>query len=164
MLANITGNIVEILRGAGIEAGRAYPRTAIEREGGCFVRARIESVKQTAAGFAGYLGQEADAEGEMHEVYGLRCSMELALDIYASHEKDNAAEACEALIDDIIFALGGSAGVSIGYVSCGGISTDKATGLLICPCRAALEIILTLPSEDDNVRFSDFILKGDIKK
>ena len=164
MLANITGGIVEILRGAGIQAGRAYPNSAITREGGCFVRARIESVKQSAAGFAGYLGQERDADGELREVYGLRCGAELALDIYASHEEDKAAEECEALIDDIIFALGGIAGVSIGGVSCDGVSVNKATGLLICPCRAALEVLLTLPSDEDNVRFSDFILKGEIKK
>jgi len=164
MFANITSSVVEVLTGAGINAGRAYPKAAIVREDGCFVRARVESVKQGAPGFANYLGLETGAEGVEWEVYGRRCKMELALDIYAFSTDGKAAEAGEALVDDIIFALGGCSGLSIGSVSCGGARPDRDTGAFLCPCKAELDVLLTLRCEDENVQFSDFILKGEIKK
>ena len=164
MFSKLTSSIVGLLNAGGINAGRAYPRAAMVKQEGCFVRARLESVKKSEPGFAAYLGTETDAEGSRREVYGMKCEIELALDIYAFYENENAAVSCEAMVDDIIFALGGSEGLSINSVTCAAAKPDRDTECFLCPCRASLSVLLTARAEDENVQFSDFILKGEIKK
>ena len=164
MFSNITAALVRSLRNAGIRAGQAYPAEAIVRDGECFVRVRIESLKQRGAGFGDYLGLETDESGAQTELYGMRCDMQLALDIYASCSKAGAAEKCEAMVDDIILALAKSSGLNIVSLRCTGVDTDRDTGLFCCPCTAGAEVFMTLEAENETARFSDFILKGEIKE
>lgn len=163
MFSNITSSIVALLEETGLNAGRNYPREAIRR-GECTVRAGIEAVRQSEAGFFGFLGIETDGEGNEKECYGMKCEAELKLDIYAPMDLANAAEECEKTVDELIFALGKWEGLKIRAFSCSGAKPDGETGMFLCPCRAELGLLLTLEAEDEAAQFSDFILKGEIKK
>lgn len=158
MFSNITRSLVDMLCESGIRAGRAYPTESIVRDGECFVRVRIELLRQSGAGFGGFIGIETDENGNRRELYGMRCEMEMALDIYAGD-----AEKCEGAVDEIILALGQSNGLDIREVKCSGVGLDRDTGLLLCPCRAGGELFLTLETENEEAQFSDFILKGEIR-
>lgn len=163
MLAKITEDIINILLTAGIPAGRAYPTEEIIRKG-VFVRVSAESVKRGEAGFGCYIGSETDDLGAAREVYGMRCSVGLSLGIYAPPGGEGA-EKCEALADDIIFALGGMSGLRIHSFSCGGAKPDSDTEMMLCQCRAEIGLFLTADApEGEEPIFSDFILKGEIRK
>lgn len=164
MLAKLTSSIVHLLSESGINAGRAYPKERMKQPEGCFVRVRLESAAKSEAGFAGYLGISSDENGNTREVWGMHCALELAMDIYASPGSDTAAEDCEALVDDIIFALEQAEGLRIGEVKCSGAQPDRDTGLFRCGCRAKTDVLLIAGSENEAAQFSDFILKGEIKK
>ncbi len=164
MFGNITSSIVEILESAGLSAGRAYPSQPIERDGACFIRAAVESVRQSESGFSGFLGAETDDEGGSREIYGMICDVNVALDIYAPMKSENGADKCEAAIDDIIFALGECEGLQIRELSCSRARPDSATEMFLCPCRANVSVLLTAAAREEAVQFSDFILKGEIKK
>lgn len=164
MFSNITASIIELLQNEGLSAGRAYPREAIARQGDCFIRAAVESVSQSEPGFARFLGLSYDDSGAAHEVYGMRCDLGLALDIYASIESENGAEICERAVDEIISALGKCEGVRIGSFSCSRAEPDRDTEMFLCPCKAGMTVLLTAEAEEEAAQFSDFILKGEIKK
>ena len=162
MFANITDRLVERLEAEGIKAGRAYPTGSIVPPEGCFVRARLSSLERSDSGFAAYLGTEQDDGGG--EVYGMRCRARVELDIYASCRDPQAARSCEALVDDIILALDKGGGLSISSFSCEGLRADRDTGCLLCPCSAQMELMLITRTEENEAQFSDFILKGEIRK
>ena len=66
-------------------------------------------------------------------------------------------------MDELIVALGGG-GLSVSSVVCGGAKPDGDTRCFICPCRVRFALLLTMEAEDGETQFSDFILKGEIKK
>lgn len=164
MFSNITASINELLNEAGLSAGRAYPREAIARDGGCFIRTAVESVSQSEPGFARFLGLRHDKDGSTHEVYGMRCDISLALDIYASMASENGAEVCEGAVDEVILALSKCEGVRIGSFSCSRAKPDRDMEMFLCPCRAGMTVLLTAEDHEEAAQFSDFILKGEIKK
>lgn len=164
MLDRIAQSLVDELQNAGISAGRAWPREAIRRTG-TYVRLSIASAQQSEAGFARFLGFCEQESGEMSELYGMRCRIGLRLDIYAGMECENAAAECEKAMDGIMLALADSAGLSISSVSCGETGHDRQTGMFLCRCKAETETELIFrKTEEESGEFTDFILKGELKK
>lgn len=164
MFSKLSHSIVQLLQQEGIQAGTAYPRQSIDRGGECFVRAAVESVSQSEPGFACFLGIERQEDGSEYELYGMKCDVSLALDIYCSLGTENGAESCESAVDDIILALGQWEGLRISGFSCKRAKPDRDTEMFLCPCRAELTVLLTAKAEEEAAQFSDFILKGEIKK
>ncbi|MBQ9733264.1 MAG: hypothetical protein IJV74_03410 [Clostridia bacterium] len=163
MFGNITESIVEQLRSCGLKAGRSYPVKPIGEGEGCFVRVSVDSVSRSEAGFARFLGMEFAEDGSAKEIYGMRCELCLAADIYASAGPENAAEACERELDSLMAALDRWDGISINTVKCSSAAPDSETGLFRCSCIAEVKAMLTAEKEEEALSFSDFILKGEIK-
>ena len=55
MLTNVINAVVTALQGAGISAGSAWPKAALQR-GDSFVAVGVERAEDCAGGFARYLG------------------------------------------------------------------------------------------------------------
>lgn len=162
MFSELTAKFAAMLQERGIEAGRAYPRSAIP-ESGCYVRLAVDSLSRTEGAFARFLGFETGSDGRSRECYGMKCAMTLAIDIFASMDCENGAEACEAAMDEVILALEDMEGLRINSVSCSRARPDSDTGAFLCACRAELTLLLTARSEAEADSFSSFILKGEIK-
>lgn len=164
MLDRIAQSLVDELQNVGISAGRAWPREAIRRTG-TYVRLSIASAQQSEAGFARFLGFRRRDGGDGAELYGMRCRIGLRLDIYAGADCENAAAECEKAMDGIMLALADCAGVSISSVSCGETCHDRQTGMFLCRCRAETDTELIFrKTEEESGEFTDFILKGELRK
>lgn len=164
MLAKIADSLVEALTQAGMQAGRAYP-SAPAPDKGLFLRLGIAGAEQTEAGFARFLGlKEREEDKAMVEVYGMKCRLELRLDIYAGMESANAAADCESAMDDIMQALAQYGGLKIRSVKCGQAQPDRATGLFLCPCAMKAEAELMFEKGEEAGEFTDFILKGELRR
>lgn len=163
MLDNICESLVQALTQAGIQAGRAYPRESISGEG-VFVKVAIHSARQSDSGFARFMGlTERASDGALTEVYGMRCEMALALDIYASMESENGAVDCEKAVDALLAALAEMKDLKISSVSASAVRPDADTGMFLCRCQAQAVALLTLERDDSAGEFTDFILKGELK-
>lgn len=163
MLDKIAQSLVDTLNQAGMEAGRAWPCAPIQ-DSGVYVRLAIESARQSEAGFSRFLGLKSRDDGSLLEVYGMKCHIGLRLDIYAGPEHENAAAQCERAMDGIMQALAQYGGLSISSVSCAGAAFDRDTGLFLCPCKAEATAELCFEAEEEAGQFTDFILKGELRK
>ena len=107
MLEALSAEVVEALKSGGVKAGAAYPKTPLDRSGGPFVQVGVRSAASSNAAFAGYLGSKIGEDGQSREIYGMKCAVSLALDIYASMASDNGHMACVECFDCCVQALAG---------------------------------------------------------
>ena len=164
MLENVVTAVADALEGAGISAGPAYPKTGVERDGGCFVRVGVAKAIDTNAGFARYLGMENDPETGAREVYGLRCALELSLDVYAPLSEENAALRCAALFDSAAAAIGAISGLQVRELSCGAPGPDRETGMFRLSGRIKCAALLTASGESGaEMAFTDYVLRGELR-
>jgi len=163
MLDKITDSLVEALAQAGFDAGRAWPGQPAQ-DSGVYIRLAIASARQSEAGFSRFLGLKTKDDGSLLEVYGMKCHIGLRLDIYAGPEQENAAAQCEKAMDGIMQALAQYGGLSISSVACDGAAYDRDTGLFLCPCKAEATAELCFEAEEEAGQFTDFILKGELRK
>ena len=165
MLEKLAESAAELLREAGLPAYRAFPREAVER-GGAFIAVGIRRASGRGAGFARYLGVEPDAERGGREVYGLRCDVELALDIYAPMDAENGAAECGQLFDAAAAALGAAEGLSVRELRCGEAAPDARLGMFVLRGAADCAALLVDESggDGDGKTFTDFVLKGELKR
>ena len=164
MPAKITRELVSVLEQAGFQAGRAWPKQHAAQQG-FYIRASIASAEQSEAGFARFLGLEKRPEdGAELEVYGMKCELVLQLDIYAGPEHDNGAACCEDALDEILQALALQGGLSIKSVKCSQTRFDEDLGMFICPCSLEARAELLFRSGEETGEFTDFILKGELRR
>ena len=163
MLEKLVGSVVEILSAAGLNAGAAFPKQAAAR-GSAFIAVGIRRASGRGAGFARYLGVERDPERGETEIYGMRCEVELALDIYAPMSEANGAAACSALFDRAAAALDGAAGLSVRELRCGEAAPDRTAGMFLLRGEAACSALLAAAGDDGDGTFTDFVLKGELKR
>ncbi|MGN1002554.1 MAG: hypothetical protein ACI4PC_07255 [Oscillospiraceae bacterium] len=167
MLESVVNAVIAALKDRGIDACAAYPRQPLAARSGCLVCAAVKSAAQTQGGFAGYLGVKTDENGNQTELYGLRCALELALDIYAPMDGENGAADCVRCFDAVTAALGGlGSGLKILELRCGEAAPDRESGMFRCRCGAKALAFLSAESAGDGeaAGFSDFILKGELRK
>ena len=164
MLETVIDAVVEALTDAGISAGSAYPKTGVERSGGGFVRVGVAKVVDTNAGFARYLGVENDPESGPREVYGLRCALELSLDVYAPLREENAALKCAALFDSAAAVIAAVGGLQVRELSCGAPGPDRETGLFRLAGGVRCAALLTASGADgEDMAFTDYVLRGELR-
>ena len=160
MLETVVSTVIGALTDAGISAGPAYPKDAVDRSAG-FVRVGVAKAVDTGAGFARYLGIENDPESGEREVYGLLCEIGLSLDVYAPLSEANAALACAALFDEAAAVVAGVSGLSVKELSCGAPGPDGETGMFRLAGGVKCAALLTASDSDSGgTAFTDFVLRG----
>jgi hypothetical protein len=163
MMAGVVNAVVTALGAAGLSAGCAWPKTPVTPGSG-FVRVGVERVEEISGGLARYLGVENDAQTGEHEVYGLRCTLTLQLDVYAPLSETNAAMRCLELFDTAAGAVSGIAGLHVSELRCGAPAPDRETGMFRLNGAAVCSALLLSASGDgDSGTFTDFVLRGELQ-
>ena len=163
MLEKVCEEIVGALRAEGIEAREKYSGGDAGEVNAPTVFVGISAVKAEAAGLGHYLGTKEREDMTQVELYGLRCAVEVAIDIYAPAQMHRCAAECAALFDRAIAAFDSLGGISIEQVSLDDGSVQAKSGLYRCPCciRGSAYIVAEC---GDGAAFTDFVLKGVLKK
>ena len=163
MLNKVRDAAIDCLQSAGINAGAAYPHTAVPA-GHSVIRVGIVKAADESAGFAGYLGTEYDPERGTRELYGLRCSFGLSLDIYVPLSAEDAAGDCLQLFDRAAGYIGvRSSGLKIHTLRCGEPAPDKTSGMMHLRGEAEGKVLLISENADGEENFSEFVLRGELK-
>ena len=163
MLNKVRDAAVDCLRAAGLNAGVSYLRSSVPAEHG-MIRVGITKAEDESAGFAGYLGTEHDPERGQREIYGLRCSFGLSLDIYVPLMAEDAAGDCLQLFDRAVECIGArNSGLKIKAFRCGEPAPDKASGMMHLRGEAEGKVLLISENADGEESFSEFVLRGELK-
>ena len=165
MLESVIVSVLEALTAAEIPAGAAYPKADAACPSGGMVRVGVAGCVDQSAGFGRYLGIESDPERGEREVYGLRCEIELSLDVYAAPREDNAALCCAALFDRAAAAVDGIDGLGVREITCGTAAPDASTGLfrLGGTLKCAALLVASGDDSEETAAFTDFILRGELR-
>ena len=165
MLENVISTVVEALTEAGVPAGAAYPKTDAACPAGGMARVGVAKAVDRSSGFGRYLGIETDPERGEREVYGLRCEIDLSLDVYAAPRETNAALCCAALFDRAAAVIDGIGGLGVREISCGAAGPDAATGLFRLGGSVKCSALLTAAADEsgETAAFTDFILRGELR-
>ena len=161
MLDNVRDAVVTALQNAGLEAGAAYPHSAVPASGSviCVGIARAEDC---SPGFARYLGVQNDPERGEREIYGLQCLMTVCLDIYAPLSAADGAGDCLALFDTAAGVIDGC-GIRLKALRCGEPAPDRVSGMMHLRGEAEGTALLTAVSDSGDERsFSNFVLRGEL--
>ena len=162
MLSNVIGAVVDALNAAEIPAGSAWRKAAVERDKR-FVCVGVERAED-CGGFARYLGMETDEVYGEREVYGLRCAVELRLDIYAPLAEANAANACLDLFDASAGVISCMQGLQVQALSCGAPAPDQDSGMFRLRCGVKCSALLLSTAQGEGGSFTDFVLRGELQK
>lgn len=161
MLESLVSLLVNTLEKAGLSAGPAFPKSSALTSPTSFVRVGIENVQCQDAAIDRYLGLEYRSGQGESERYGLRCEIQLCLDIYAPLSDENAASSCLATFDQTIDAIDGLSGLIVRELSCGTPKPDEHLPLFHLPAALRCHcLLITDPNSPDCPRFTDFILRG----
>lgn len=165
MLESVLSPVLEALRGAGLRAVRAYPRQPLCPKGETLLCVSVSEAKGVPAGLGSYLGIGTDpVTGLSEELYGARCEMELALDIYVAADAEDAGAECMRCADLISQALRTlPEGIKISSLSFGAMAPDPQTGRFLCRGAAAASAYFIARAADEDGIFTDFILKGSVR-
>lgn len=165
MLESVVSAVVQALGAAGLEAVGAYPKRQLCCRGDSLVCVGVKSAKGMPAGFGAYLGLGVNPEtGLKEELYGARCELALALDIYAGMSAENGAGECLRCAGLVGPALGAlPEGIKISSLSFGQVRPDGDTGMFLCSGVLACSAHFIARAEDEDGVFTDFILRGSVK-
>ena len=162
MLTNVICAVVDALNTAGVPACSAWRRAAADRNRSC-VCVGVERAEDCGA-FARDLGRETDEVYGEREVYGLRCAVELRLDIYAPLAEEHAANACLDLFDAAAGVISCMQGLQVQALSCGAPAPDKESGMFRLRCGVKCSALLLSTSQGEDGSFTDFVLRGELQK
>ena len=166
MLEGVIASVSSALCAAGISAGPAYPNAPATPDA-AFVRVGVLKAADKSAGFSRYLGLRQDPERGAVEVYGLRCELELSLDVYAplEAENENAALACAGIFDRAAAAVSGVPGLHVRELCCGAPGPDAETGMFRLSGGVKCAGLLTIADDDSgDTAFTDFVLRGELQR
>lgn len=165
MLESVLSPVVEALRGAGLNAVRAYPRLPLCPKGGTLLCVSVSEAKGSPAGLGAYLGVGTDpVTGLSEELYGARCAMELAVDIYVAADAEDATTECMRCAELITKALRTlPEGIKISSLSLGPMTADTQTGRFLCRAVLTASAYFIARAADEDGVFTDFILKGSVR-
>lgn len=162
MLEGVIAAVISALNTAGIPAGPAYPKEDISAH----VRVGVLKAADRSAGLSRYLGLRDDPERGAVEVYGLRCELELSLDVYAPPDADreNAALDCANTFDRAAAVISGVPGLHVRELTCGAPGPDAETGMFRLPGGVKCAGLLTVADDDGgDTAFTDFVLRGELQ-
>ena len=160
MLEGVINSVCSSLNAAGIPAGPAYPKEAVS----ALVRVGVLKAADRSAGLSRYLGMRNDPERGAVEVYGLRCELELSLDVYAPLDSENAALACAGTFDRAAAVISGVPGLHVRELTCGAPGPDAETGMFRLSGGVKCAGLLTVADgEGENTAFTDFVLRGELQ-
>jgi len=162
MLEKVCAEIIDALRGAGIDAREKYSGGDVREVKKPCIFVGISGMKACAAGIGHYLGIEEHDDMTHSELYGLRCEIEIALDICAPANTGRCAGTCAGLFDEALAALSGLEGLSIQQANMSDGTAEAKSGLYKCPCMVRGSAFIVAES-DEGAEFADFVLKGVLK-
>lgn len=163
MLENICIDIIECLREAGLDARYMYSGGDIRAIKGTVVLVGISGVQAASSGFGDFLGMMVRDDLTAEEIYGLECDISLAMDICVSANDENCALKCVQTFDKAIGALSALKGLRIKSMSMGEGTADAKSGLYKCRYTAKGSAYI-IACDEDGTAFTDFVLKGVLKK
>ena len=165
MLESVVSPVVEAIGGAGVRAVRAYPKRPLCEKGAPLVCVSVARAKGVPAGLGSYLGVETDpVTGLGREIYGSRCELELALDIYVPADAEDAGEECMRCVNLVSGALRSlPEGIKISSLSFGEMAADPQTGRFLCRGTAAASAFFIAREAEGEGEFTDFILRGSVQ-
>ena len=166
MLDGIVEAVVEVLEEADIVAFPAYIGSPIGWNEGAIVSVGIRSAECTGSGFGEYIGTRTDARtDEVTELYAMRCGVEISLDVYAPKNASNGAIECTKAFDGAIKALAGlRPGLKLSSFQRGEARPDGETGMFRMSCSAKGTAYLVAERDADDTEFTDFMLKGVLRR
>ena len=167
MLEGVIASVSSALCAAGISAGPAYPNAPATPDA-AFVRVGVLKAADKSAGFSRYLGLRQDPERGAVEVYGLRCELELSLDVYAppATDSENAALDCANTFDRAAAVISAMPGLRVRELTCLAPGPDAETGLFRLSGGVKCAALLTVADGgdgNDNTAFTDFVLRGELQ-
>lgn len=165
MLECIVDTVVDALVDANIQAVESFGSSPLDRRSGPVVCVGLQETKWQDAGFAQYLGLHRADDGSERETYAMRCDVVLSLSVYAPMNSDNAARACTVCFDsavEVLRSLGG--GLRLCRFSSSAAVPDTKTDMFHCSGTAEGSAFLTAERNDDGTEFTDFVLKGVIRR
>jgi len=164
MMSGLISAVVTALTAADISARSAFAASPIDRsESGVCVG--IGSAEQTEGGLARYLGVRTDAQNGETEVYGLRCTVALGLDVYAPMGAEDAPGACLDLFDAAAEVIADMPGLRVLSLSCGTPAPDERSGMFrLSGAVRCSALLLRTESGAAESTFTDFVLKGELQQ
>ena len=163
LLEKVIAAVVETLNLAEVPAAPAYVKQPLD-DTAAFVRVGVKRVSEAYGVGAQYLGILHDAEHGDREVYGLQCEIELSVDVYAPFAQDNGALVCTELFDSAALAIGAVEGLKLKALSCGAPAPEETTGMFLLRGSMLCSAWLVAEQSGEAGTFTDFILKGELKK
>lgn len=166
MLEGLIASVSSALNAAGIPAGPAFPNAPVPPEEGAFVRVGVLKAADKSAGLSRYLGLRQDPERGPVEIYGLRCELELSLDVFAPFAAENAALDCVNTFDRAAAAVSAMPGLYVREFTCGAPEPDAETGAFRLSGGVKCAGLLTVADNDggpETMAFTDFVLRGELQ-
>ena len=165
MLESVVSSVAEALRETGLNAVMAYPRQALCAKGETLVCVSVLRARELPAGLGAYLGMGTDpVTGLSEELYGSRCELEIALDIYLPVNVQDASAECMRAAELIARAAQAlPEGIKISSLSLGQMSADAETGRFLCRGVMAASAYFIARAGAEDGEFTDFYLRGSVK-
>lgn len=155
--------LIAALTAAGLDAVRAYPASALDRDRGPVVCVGIRENKLLSPGMGDYLGQRS-VNGAVSELYGLRAECAVSLDVYSPDGGEHGAAGCVRCGEKITSALADlPSGLRLRALRLGEAAYDRDTGMFRMTAELTCAAFLTRERDADTGVFTDFTLKGVLK-
>ena len=164
-LEQVKEAIAAALEKAEIQVQTAYAPNWAKAYSGPVAAVGLRTGESRGGALSSYLGQRTDPETQTcQEVYGMRLELTLSLDIY-SPPKEGAAggERVLAALHQIMLE-GLPAGLRPTELKWEEASWDPDTGMFLRRGSLACSAYFIAEASEDGAVFSDFILKGVVKK
>ena len=136
-LCQIRDAVICALRGAGLEAGAAFPDQRVQKHPDTFAVAAVGGAEGKAVGFCNYLGECTGPDGNLQELYGKLLEGEISIDV-----RGNTAGDCDR----------GCETASLCW--------DKNLQMFLRHGSLSCSALFVASQQEDEGGFCDFILKG----
>lgn len=157
--------LVTALQGAGLTAMGAYSEEQLKQYQTAVTAVGVREMRITHAGALEYLGERYDAVRDVVlEVYGRKMLLKLSLDVYAPRAL--GAESCEIAAETVtqtmMTALPG--GLRMKEIDWAETKWDRDYGMFRLSAEAEYEAFFSAETSEENVVFTDFILRGVVQE
>ena len=164
-LEQVKDAIAAALEKAEIRTQTAYAPDWAKAYAGPVVAVGLRTGESRGGALSSYLGQRTDPETqECQEVYGMRLELTLSLDIYCPPEEGAAGgeSVLEALHQIMLEGL--PAGLRPTELKWEEVSWDPDTAMFLRRGSLACSAYFIAGASEDGAVFTDFILKGVVRK
>lgn len=156
-LCQIRDAVICALRGAGLEAGAAFPDQRVQKHPDTFAVAAVGGAEGKAVGFCNYLGECIGPDGNLQELYGKLLEGEISIDVRGNTAGD-CDRGCETASDILLGGL--PEGIRPGALKWDPLCWDKNLQMFLRHGSLSCSALFVASQREDEGGFCDFILKG----